>query len=293
MKTGKEIINESINNPELSGEMISNSSYIHEACSIGYRSLSLHGVLFREGSVSLIAGRPSMGKTGFALNLTRNAISTGIKVCYMSLDLSSPKLVDWLIKLGADEDSLANLYIDDSLYSSMSVRKMADKICRECSDARLIIIDSIKALGLDAVQWLKGYFPHAATILLSGVGRDCEYREDHRVRITDIDCIEMLDPYLDSILTLYREDYYRDGYDEERSNLMEVSILKGSEGRAPGIVTMNIEGTFKITERVFECREEDPLVCFNEEQKDGLLRDNDHCGDNRLIRSVLRILGIY
>ncbi len=257
MKTGKDILDESRKRPEWSDETISSASDSHDAWLMEYRSFVLHGVLFREGSVSLTAGRPSMGKTGFALNLTRNAISNGIKVCYMSSDLSSPKLIDWLIKLGADEDSLANLYIDDTLYSSMSARKMADKICSECSDARLIIIDSIKALGLDVVQWLKGYFPHAATILLSSVGRDCEYREDHRVRITDIDGIEMLDPYLDSILSLYREDYYRDGYDEERSNLMEVLILKGTEGRAPGIVTMNIEGPFKISERVFDYSDED------------------------------------
>ena len=257
MKTGKDIFDESRKRPEWSSEIISSASDNHDIWLKEYRSFVLHGVLFREGSVSLIAGRPGMGKTGFALNLTRHAISTGMKVCYMSSDMSALKLVDWLIKLGADEGSLVNLYIDDTLYSSMSARKMADKIHSECNDARLIIIDSIKALGLDVVQWLKGYFPHAATILLSGVGRDCEYREDQRIRIADIEGIEMLDPYLDSILSVYREDYYRDGYDEERSNLMEVLILKGIEGRTPGIITMSIEGPFGITERIIECSDED------------------------------------
>ena len=216
----------------------------------GFYFLDRHVDIFQKGTVSLVLGRPAMGKTAFALNLTKAALLRGMKVCYVSFGLSSQKLMDWLKILGTEEDFLKNLHADDSLYSPMSVRKMADAIHHEYGDTNLIVIDEITTLGLASVQWLKGYFPDAAILLLSKVGRECEYREDHKIQITDVVDIEYLDPYLDYILALNREDYYRDVLDDERSNVMEVSLLKHKEGRTPLIVFSKIEDHFRITDYV-------------------------------------------
>lgn len=237
-------------------ECSNNINEYKDSLETGFRSIDYNCSIFNKGAVSLVLGRPNIGKTGFVINLAANALSQGVKVCYISFDQSSQNLTEWLLKLGVTKGWLEALIINDSMYSSMSAREMADYIKKDHADAKVIIIDNIDYLGLEVIQWLKDYFPEASVILSCRVGRECEYREDHRIRITDVPYIEMLDPYVDNILALYREDYYRDILDTDRDSRMDVCMLKGPFGRTPIITTLTIGDNFHLKDWTIDDEDE-------------------------------------
>ena len=63
---------------------------------------------FQKSDLIILAGRPSMGKTALALNLTRNAsIDYNLKVGFFSLEMSSKQLVERLVTSEGKVDSHA------------------------------------------------------------------------------------------------------------------------------------------------------------------------------------------
>lgn len=67
----------------------------------GYRPnmADLNNILFPDGSMSIVAGRPSMGKTAFALRLALDAALQGIAVLVISIEMSFPEIVKRLIAM--------------------------------------------------------------------------------------------------------------------------------------------------------------------------------------------------
>ena len=57
----------------------------HAAILTGYQSIDRWKDFLYTGKLSLLVGRPAMGKTRFALNLASRVASQGMEVCYISL----------------------------------------------------------------------------------------------------------------------------------------------------------------------------------------------------------------
>lgn len=81
----------------------------------GFRELDhLSGGLQRSGLI-LVAARPSLGKSSFALSLARNAAKRGFSVAIFSLEMSKEQLVQRLVSMdaGIDQQHLRSGWIKD------------------------------------------------------------------------------------------------------------------------------------------------------------------------------------
>lgn len=127
-----------------------------------------HG--FRGGELIILAARPGVGKTSFALNLATNAAKRGATVAFLSLEMSSSQLVqrilcsearvglaevrsgkvqdaDWAAIVEASSNlSNLNLYIDDT--PALSILELRAKARRELRGAEkgLIIVDYLQLM---------------------------------------------------------------------------------------------------------------------------------------------------
>ncbi len=127
-----------------------------------------HG--FRGGDLVILAARPGVGKTSFALNLATNAAKLGANVAFLSLEMSASQLVQRILcaearvslsrlRAGQVQDAdwgaiveasskLSNLdmYIDDT--PALSILELRAKARRELRDAKkgLIIVDYLQLM---------------------------------------------------------------------------------------------------------------------------------------------------
>lgn len=213
----------------------------------------------------LIAARPSMGKTAFALNVVQNAsIRKNLSTAIFSLEMSKEQLVNRLISSEAmldsqkirmgnlrDDDwpkiidgvatlSKSNLYIDDT--SGISVTEIRNK-CRKLKLEKgldLVVIDYLQLMSgkgesrqqeiSNISRQLKSIAREINTpvIALSQLSRACEQRSDHRPMLSDLRDSGAIEQDADVVVFLYRDEYYNP--DTELKNKAEVIIAKQRNG---------------------------------------------------------------
>lgn len=231
----------------------------------------------------LLAARPGMGKTSFALNIARAvAASQRKKVAFFSLEMSKEQLASRLLstegmipsqkiktgKLNDDEwsrliaagDVLSNcpLYLDDT--PSITVPAMKAKI-RRLKDVSLVIIDYLQLMQSgkrienrvqeisDITRNLKILAKEldVPVITLSQLSRASEQRTDHKPQLSDLRDSGSIEQDADIVLFLYREDYYNDQSktpDENTDkNSGECIIAKNRHGEM-GSVALHWRGEF-------------------------------------------------
>lgn len=234
---------------------------------------------FQKGDMVLIAARPSMGKTTFALNIAEHAaLREGKSVVIFSLEMSKEQLaykllcseanVDMLkLRTGALEDkdweniaratgplSKAKIFIDDT--AGMSVMEMKSK-CR-----RLKIEHGIDLILIDYLQLMSGSASESRqqevseisrsikalakemecpVIALSQLSRAPEQRADHRPMLSDLRESGSIEQDADLVMFLYRDEYYNK--ETEDTNVAECIIAKQRNGPV-GTVKMAWLGQF-------------------------------------------------
>jgi len=212
MKTGEEILKEE-------------NAKADKQINTGYSELDRKVKPLKEGELTLLLGRPAMGKTMIALNIAGKLINSGKEVCYISFETDKKHLVEKLLNTKQlFEEQLKRFYVSDTPYTSLRAREMVESIKNNCPNAKLIVIDCIQFIGTDLIQWLYKEFPNAAVLILSQASRKIEERENHHVNLEDIENIDVLSPYLGTIVSIYREDYY--SFEEEPVNIMQVINLR-------------------------------------------------------------------
>jgi replicative DNA helicase len=215
----------------------------------------------------LIAARPSMGKTAFALNIAQNAaIRYKIPVAIFSLEMSKEQLVQRMLcaesnvdshKLRTgklDEDdwprlaramgplSEAPIYIDDTPgISSFELRAKARRLKAE-HDLGLIVIDYLQLMSgrsnsenrqqeiSEISRSLKALARELSVpvVALSQLSRAPEMRADHRPILSDLRESGSQEQDSDLVAFLYRDDYYH--ADSDKKNIAEVIIAKQRNG---------------------------------------------------------------
>ncbi|MDO5039281.1 replicative DNA helicase [Clostridium sp.] len=221
---------------------------------------------FQKGDMVLIAARPSMGKTTFALNIAEYAaLREGKSVVIFSLEMSKEQLaykllcseanVDMLkLRTGALDDkdweniaratgplSKAKIYIDDT--AGVSVMEMRSK-CR-----RLKIEYGIDLILIDYLQLMSGSSSESRqqevseisrsikalakemecpVIALSQLSRAPEQRADHRPMLSDLRESGSIEQDADLVMFLYRDEYYNK--ETEDKNVGECIIAKQRNG---------------------------------------------------------------
>lgn len=209
----------------------------------------------------VLAARPSMWKTAFALNLAQNIWFKWKNVAVFSLEMSKEQLTDRMIasamwinswklaKWELDDDefmkiwdameklSNANIYIDDTAGWNLTDLKSKCRRLKMESWLDLVIIDYLQLMSnwnsLNRVQeiseisrWIKALARelNAPVIAISQLSRQLESRPDKRPIMSDLRESWAIEQDADIIMMLYREEYY----DEftERKWITDILIRK-------------------------------------------------------------------
>ena len=216
----------------------------------------------------LLAARPGMGKTSFALNLLLHAGKfSGKTVVFFSLEMSREQLCMRLIsgesfvdnkklvtgrlneedwgRIAAASAALnkTQILIDDN--PSLSVADMNAK-CRRVDNLGLVVIDYLQLMTSaggttrqgDNRQQVVSDISRALKIMakelnvpvlcLSQLSRGPESRSDKRPMLSDLRESGAIEQDADIVMFLYRDDYYNE--DSENHNLAECIIAKNRHG---------------------------------------------------------------
>lgn len=227
------------------------------------KTAGLHG-----SELILIAARPAMGKTAFALNIgTYAATRAGCPVAIFSLEMSKEQLANRIlcsealvdsnkVRTGELEDeewgklaqtsgelSTAEIYVDDTPgISVMEIRAKCRKLKLE-KNIGLVIIDYLQLIqgsgkrGASREQEIAEISRslkilakelNVPVIALSQLSRAVEGRPDHRPMLSDLRESGSIEQDADIVMFLYRDDYYNEN--SEKKNIAEVIIAKQRSG---------------------------------------------------------------
>ena len=233
----------------------------------GIRDLDAKTSGFQKGDMVLIAARPSMGKTTFALNIAEHAaLREGKSVVVFSLEMSKEQLAYKLLCSEANVDMLklrtgnlddddweriaratgplskAKIYIDDT--AGMSVMEMRSK-CRKIKMEHgidMILIDYLQLMSgssqsesrqqevSEISRSIKALAKEmeCPVIALSQLSRAPEQRADHRPMLSDLRESGSIEQDADVVMFLYRDEYYNK--ETEEKNIGECIIAKQRNG---------------------------------------------------------------
>ncbi|EGD47750.1 replicative DNA helicase [Ruminiclostridium papyrosolvens DSM 2782] len=234
----------------------------------GFADLDFKTSGLHNSDLILIAARPAMGKTAFALNLAQNAaVHSNVPVAVFSLEMSREQLVNRMLcseamvdsnrmKTGKLEDndwqkvakalgplSEAPIFIDDT--PGVSITEIRAK-CR-----RLKLEHNLGLVIIDYLQLMQGSRSksenrqqeiseisrslkilakeiNVPVITLSQLSRAPEARTDHRPILSDLRESGAIEQDADIVMFLYRDDYYNP--ETEKKNIAELILAKHRNG---------------------------------------------------------------
>jgi replicative DNA helicase len=234
---------------------------------------------FQPSDLIVIAGRPSMGKTSFALAIARN-IADKLPVAVFSLEMSKEQLVQRLLASEAEIESnylrtgriAANqweklsyalgtlselsIYIDDT--ANQSVMQMRSQVRRlqaeQSGKLGLVLIDYLQLMegsgSENRVQelsritrGLKGLARELGVpvIALSQLSRGVEARTNKRPMMSDLRESGSIEQDSDLIIMLYRDEYYNENTPDR--GIAEIIITKHRNGPT-GVVKLLFDPQF-------------------------------------------------
>ncbi len=236
----------------------------------GFTDLDMLTTGFQPGDLIVVGARPGMGKTAFCLNIaTYVGIEVKEPVALFSLEMSKELIVLRMLCAEAEVDSNkvrsgyhskedyrklvnaagrladASIYIDDTFSSVLEIRAKARRLKAE-HGLGLIIIDYLQLIKghskynqreqeiSDISRSLKALAKDLSVpvVVLSQLNRDCEKRgADKRPILADLRESGAIEQDADTILFLYRGDYYKDkGGDDDRDGTAELNVAKQRNG---------------------------------------------------------------
>ena len=233
----------------------------------GFNELNRHTGGFHGGELILIAGRPGMGKSSFAVNIAEYAsISCHKTVAIFNLEMPKEQIVSRILCSQAMVDSrkmrtgemenedwmkigdvihrveLAPMYIDDTASITVSQIRAKCKRLKQTKNLELVVIDYLQLMQssgrTDNRQQEISEISRSLKILakeldipviaLSQLSRASETRSDKRPILSDLRESGAIEQDADMVLFLYRDDYYNK--DTEEANIAECNIAKNRSG---------------------------------------------------------------
>lgn len=256
--------------PEVIDDMESNyyNGGIIQGLNIGFEAIDKMTNGFKAGELIIIAARPSMGKTTFAMNIAENIAAYSNKsVVVFSLEMPSKSLVsrslasiteinntvlqsgnlnesEWReVSEKVKEFSKAQIYFDESgALSSLDIRSKSKRFMKKDPKLSLIIIDYIQLMSpaekcgnrtedvASISRSLKALSKelNIPIIVLSQLNRSLESRPNKRPIMSDIRESGSIEQDADVILFVYRDEVYNENSDSK--GIAEIIISKQRNG---------------------------------------------------------------
>ena len=223
---------------------------------------------FHKSELILIAARPAMGKTAFALNIATNAaVRYNTPVVVFSLEMSKEQCANRILCAQAmvDSQKVARGDIDDDEWGKLAVAsgELSESAGIFIDDTAGINIAEIRAkcrklkleknIGLIVIDYLQliqgsgkasGREQEIAeisrslkilakdidvpVIALSQLSRSPEQRPDHRPMLQDLRESGSIEQDADMVMFIYRDDYYNP--QSEQTNIAEIIVAKNRSG---------------------------------------------------------------
>ena len=249
------------------GEMTESQDHM-PGLSSGFSAVDAKITGLNKSDLLLLAARPGMGKTSFALNIALNVARSSRKtVAVFSLEMSAEQLVtrilsgealvenyrlrtgnlretDWQkIAAAASVLNQLDIRVDDN--PMLSAADMNAK-CRRLDNLGLVVIDYLQLMtsagdksnrgenrqqvGSDISRMMKIMAKelNVPVICLSQLSRANEKRDDKRPMLSDLRESGAIEQDADIVMFLYRDDYYNE--DSEKHNIAECIIAKNRHG---------------------------------------------------------------
>ncbi|MBO9131347.1 replicative DNA helicase [Bacillus sp. 165] len=234
----------------------------------GFTELDRMTAGFQRNDLIIVAARPSVGKTAFALNIAQNvATKTDENVAIFSLEMGADQLVmrmlcaegnidaqrlrtgsltseDWgKLTMAMGSLSNAGIYIDDTPGIRVGEIRAKCRRLKQENGLGMILIDYLQLIQgngksgenrqqevSEISRSLKGLARElqVPVIALSQLSRGVESRQDKRPMMSDIRESGSIEQDADIVAFLYREDYY--DRETENKNIIEIIIAKQRNG---------------------------------------------------------------
>jgi len=220
----------------------------------GFAKLNELTTGFGDGDLIIVAARPAMGKTSFALNLVQKALDDDKGVAVFSLEMPAEQLMlrlltsktsiplqklkvgnmnddEWSrLNAAADTMSTKKLFVDDNGNVNIhTVRSKLRKLKSKHPEISLAVIDYLQLMTsagnrdrhLEVSDISRGLKLLARelnmpVIALSQLNRGVESRGDKRPMLSDIRESGSIEQDADIIMFVYRDDVYRQKEEQEK-----------------------------------------------------------------------------
>ena len=247
----------------------------------GYHDLDSKTSGLQPGDLLIVAGRPSMGKTSFALNMAEHvAIEVGLPVAVFSMEMGGAQLAMRMLssvgrldahrvrtgRLNDDEWSRltfalgkmheAPLYIDETpALNPIDLRARARRLHRQCGKLGLIVIDYLQLMSSagqgenrateisEISRSLKSLAKelNVPVMALSQLNRSLEQRPNKRPVMSDLRESGAIEQDADVIMFIYRDEVYNPDTPDKGS----AEIIIGKQRNGPiGMVRLTFLGEY-------------------------------------------------
>lgn len=233
----------------------------------GFKDLDTKTSGWQRSDLVIVAARPSMGKTAFAVNMAEHAVMSGGSVLIFSMEMPAEQIVMRMISsLGRIDQTLLRtgqlrdedwtrftgavsqlkdkrLYIDDTAaLTPGEVRSRARRVAREAGELDMVVVDYLQLMRTakqsenrateisEISRSLKALAKElrCPVVALSQLNRQLESRPDKRPMNSDLRESGAIEQDADVILFIYRDEVYNE--DTEDQGIAEVIIGKQRNG---------------------------------------------------------------
>lgn len=226
----------------------------------------------------VVAARPAMGKSSFALNVATNVASQGDPVAVFSLEMSKEEIVQRILSSVGRVDSMklrsgqlgplwqrvvdaagrmykAPIYIDDSpVVTVTDIRAKCRRLKRK-KGLSMVVVDYLQLMQAstrenrqqeisEITRNMKNLARELGVpiIAVSQLNRSLEAREDKRPRLSDLRESGSIEQDADVVMFIYRHEYYHPE-DQDKRGIAEVIVAKHRAG-STGPVELTFQPEF-------------------------------------------------
>jgi len=253
----------------------------------GFIDFDLKTAGLQPSDLILVAARPAMGKTAFALNVAHHAaVVNNVTTAVFSLEMSKEQVVNRLIsaesmvdagriRTGALEGddwmhiikalqplSRAPLYIDDTPVITPAEIRAKCRRLKLSHNLGLVVVDYIQLMNgtgrsesrqveiTEISRSLKAAARelNVPVLACSQLSRACETRSDHRPILSDLRESGAIEQDADIVAFVYREEYYKK--DTDKKNQAEINIAKQRNGMTGTIELMYLGNYTKFANKL-------------------------------------------
>ena len=239
----------------------------------------------QKSDLIILAARPSMGKTAFALNIAQNvAIKEKVPVAIFSLEMSKEQLVQRMLcsqaevdtqrlktgnmqskdwdKLASAMNDFANapIFIDDTSGCTLTdIRAKCRRLKMEQKNLGLVVIDYLQLMEgsgrEERMQQISAISRGLKTlareldipvIALSQLSRAVESRTDKRPMLSDLRESGAIEQDADIVMFIYRDEYYKKGEDDDET------LKAASKGESEIIIAKHRNGPVDTVKLLFQ-----------------------------------------